>query len=153
MRARAIGALAVIALAEGALAPTIVTGDEALFQHHCGACHQPDGRGTPGVAPPLTGDHWRKLLGERSYLPRVVAFGMTGAIKVGETVYSGAMAAQPQLDDGQLASVLNHVAVTLNPGALPPDWRRYSAEDVARVRASPHATIEQRNLRRRVLGQ
>jgi hypothetical protein len=77
---------------------------------------------------------------------------MTGSIKVGEAVYSGAMAPQTQLNDAELASVLNHLVLGINPGALPPGWAKYSAEEVARVRATPHSTIEQRNLRRQVLG-
>src|SRR5262245_45341508 len=62
-----------------------------LFVQICGPCHQPDGGGTPGLAPPLKGPHWKKLAAERTYLPRVIAFGLTGQIKVGESVFAGGM--------------------------------------------------------------
>jgi mono/diheme cytochrome c family protein len=127
------------------------TASEALFKEHCAACHQPDGSGTPGLAPPLKGPHWAQLLGERAYLPRVVAFGMTGSIQVGEAVYSGAMPAQRQLANADLASVLNHVAATLNATALPAGWHPYDGDEVARIRAAPQSTIAQRNLRRQLL--
>jgi mono/diheme cytochrome c family protein len=127
------------------------TEGEALFKQHCSVCHQADGSGTPGLAPPLKGAHWGRLLRERAFLPRVVAFGMTGSIKVGDAVYNGAMPGQRQLSDADLASVLNHVAGTLNASALPADWHAYEGEEVARIRAAPFPTIEQRNLRRKLL--
>jgi hypothetical protein len=76
---------------------------------------------------------------------------MTGSIKVGDSIYSGAMPAQRQLSDTDLASVLNHLARELNASALPADWRAYDAAEIAGIRATPYPTIEQRNLRRRLL--
>jgi mono/diheme cytochrome c family protein len=144
-RRRRLVALAMVAASAQA------AGSEALFKEHCGACHQADGAGTPGLAPPLKGAHWEKLIRERGYLPRVVAFGMTGSVKVGDTVFNGAMPPQRQLSDADLASVLNHVASTLDASVLPAEWRAYEADEVARIRATPHATIEQSTLRRKLL--
>jgi mono/diheme cytochrome c family protein len=101
-----------------------------LFREHCGACHQPDGGGTPGLAPPLKGAHFGKLLAERSYLPRVLAFGMTGQIRSGDAPFNGAMPAQTQLDDTRAAAVANHVAGELNAGILPAGWHPYDAAEI-----------------------
>jgi hypothetical protein len=104
------------------------------------------------LAPPLKGPHWQRLLAERNYLPRVVAFGMTGRIQVAGAPYNGAMMAQVRLRDEQLAAVINHVAGGLNAANLPAAWRPYDAAEVAVVRATPHGSIEQHQLRKQILG-
>ncbi len=123
----------------------------SLFVQNCSACHQADGSGTPGLAPPLEGAHWRKLVAERSYLPRVIAFGLTGQIRVGDAVFNSGMPAQGQLNDEQVAGLANHVASVLNAAHLSPDWKPYDAAEVASVRATPHASTEQRQLRTKIL--
>ena len=123
----------------------------ALFKQHCGACHQVDGAGIPGIAPPLRGAHWKKLLQERTYLPRVAAFGIAGSIKVGDTTYNSAMPAQSQLTEDQLAEAINFIAAGLNAANLPPGWQPYAAAEVASVRAASHQANEQRQLRRQIL--
>lgn len=144
--------LAVTALpAIGALADE--QAGSALFKQHCSACHQSDGAGIPGIAPPLKGPHWHKLLQERSYLPRVVGFGLAGQIRIGDATYNSAMPAQSQLADDQIASVINFVAADLNAAVLPPGWRRYETADVAVVRATPHGGNDQRQLRKQILAQ
>lgn len=127
------------------------TGGASVFAQTCAVCHQADGSGTPGLAPPLKGGYWQKLLAERSYLPRVIAFGLTGQIKVGESIFNSGMPAQAQLTDEQLAAVANHVASGLNAAHLPASWKAYDAAEVAGVRAAPHASIEQRQLRKQAL--
>jgi mono/diheme cytochrome c family protein len=139
-----------LALAAGA-ATAQDTGGAGVFAQTCAACHQADGGGTPGLAPQLKGTYWQKLLAQRSYLPRVIAFGLTGQIKVGDSVFNGGMPAQAQLTDEQIAAVSNHVAAGLNKAQLPPDWKPYDAAEVAGVRAIPHASLEQRQLRKQAL--
>jgi mono/diheme cytochrome c family protein len=150
---RPAAALAAFALAFTAAAASAQGPDEGagVFAQTCGACHQPDGGGIPGYAPPLKGAHWQKLLVERSYLPRVIAFGLTGQIKVGDSVFNGGMPAQVQLTDEQVAAVANHVAAVLNAAQLPPDWKPYDAAEAASVRATAHGSIEQRRLRKQAL--
>jgi mono/diheme cytochrome c family protein len=127
------------------------SGGIGVFVQICAPCHQADGSGTPGLAPALRGEYWRKLLAERTYLPRVIAFGLTGQIKVGESIFNGGMPAQAQLTDEQVAAVSNHVASGLNAAQLPPGWKAYDAAEVAGVRAVPHGSIEQRQLRKQAL--
>ena len=82
----------------------------ALFVQHCAACHQADGSGTVGLAPPLKGEHWAKLGAERDYLPTVLVHGLSGPIKVAGVPFVGSMPAfGPQLDDESLAAVANHL--------------------------------------------
>jgi mono/diheme cytochrome c family protein len=123
----------------------------ALFVQTCSACHQADGAGTPGLAPPLKGTYWQKLLAERSYLPRVIAFGLTGRIEAGNAVFNSGMPAQTQLSDDQLAAIANHVAATLNAASLPLGWKSYVGAEIATVRATRHASIDQRQLRKQLL--
>ena len=123
------------------------------FVQTCAPCHQPDGGGTPGLAPSLKGPHWQKLAAERTYLPRVIAFGLTGQIKVGDAVFAGGMQPQVQLNDEQAAAVANYVASVLNEGNLPAEWKPYTASEIGAVRATPHSSVEQRQLRKHALGQ
>jgi mono/diheme cytochrome c family protein len=123
-----------------------------LFVQICGPCHQPDGAGTPGLAPPLKGPHWQKLTAERTYLPRVIAFGLTGQIKVGDAVFAGGMQPQAQLNDEQATAVANYVASVLNEANLAADWKPYTAAEISAVRATPHSSVEQRQLRKHALG-
>ena len=81
-----------------------------LFAQHCAACHQADGSGTVGLAPPLKGDHWLKLGADRGYLPMVLVHGLSGAIKLGSQTFVGSMPAfGAQLDDETLAAIASHV--------------------------------------------
>ena len=123
-----------------------------VFAQVCAACHQPDGGGTPGLAPPLKGPHWQKLAAERTYLPRVIVFGLTGQIKVADAVYASGMQPQAQLNDEQAAAVASYVAGVLNASNLPADWKPYSAAEIAAVRAAPHNSVDQRQLRKHALG-
>jgi mono/diheme cytochrome c family protein len=71
----------------------------ALFGLHCAACHQADGSGTVGLAPPLKGEHWGKLGADRGYLPMVLVHGLSGPIRVGAQTFVGSMPPFAQLDD------------------------------------------------------
>jgi hypothetical protein len=87
------------------------------FLLHCSGCHQPDGRGTPGVAPDL-----RKigtllnLPGGRSYLGRVPGV------------------AQAPLGDRELARLLTWVLTEIAHRAPDP---AYTAKEIRRLRAQP----------------
>ena len=52
----------------------------ALYAQHCATCHQADGSGTVGLAPPLKGEHWQRLGSDRSYLAQVITHGLSGLI-------------------------------------------------------------------------
>lgn len=65
----------------------------------CAACHQPDGEGMPGLAPPLVGSRW--VNGGVSALGRIVLNGKT----------DGEMTMPPlrSLDDGTIAAILTYI--------------------------------------------
>lgn len=81
-----------------------------LYAQHCAACHQGEGQGTVGLAPPLKGSHWLRLGNDRTYLPTVLLHGLSGPIVIDGVRLSGSMPAFGQvLDDAALASVANHL--------------------------------------------
>jgi mono/diheme cytochrome c family protein len=140
-------ALAVGAAASPAFAQASADG-AALFNTHCAVCHLPDGAGQPGVAPALKGEHWAKLGAERAYLPSVLLYGLSGAIKVNGQSFVGVMAPFANLDDAALAAVATHVRRL--QGAA--DAKPYAADEIKAVRdklGNPQAT---RHLRAQLLG-
>lgn len=140
-------ALVGLALAQGEpLAVVDTSPGEVLYLATCSACHQPNGAGIPSAFPPLAG-HVPKLLASpegRDYLPAVVLNGLSGAMSVEGLTYDGVMPPWPDLDDRQLANVLNYVASAWgNAAALPPDFVAYSAEEIAgrRVMAADSGSL------------
>jgi cytochrome c553 len=81
----------------------------AIFQKLCAACHQQDGGGKEGVAPPLATSEWVKAAsGER--LVRIVLNGLEGPVQVQGKTWALAMPPlRENLDDEQIAMVLNYI--------------------------------------------
>ncbi len=123
---------------------------EAQFRQHCAACHQPDGSGVPGLAPPLANSLARHLASPRAgeYLARVVVGGLAGQITVAGQTMVGAMPGMPQLSDEEIGAVLNYVVRGLNGAAED----RVSPADVASVRQSRPDPNDTLRLRRSLLG-
>jgi putative membrane-bound dehydrogenase-like protein len=105
----------------------------AVYEMACLPCHQPGGRGLPGVYPPLVGSEW--VQGDPTRLARIVLHGLTGPIRVAGQEFGGAnavpMPSMTGLTDGQIADVLSYVRETFGERAS-----AVSAEAVARVRAA-----------------
>jgi mono/diheme cytochrome c family protein len=108
-----------------------------IFVSNCAVCHQPDGKGAPGVYPPLVGAVGRyvALKDGRTYLIDVVSFGMGGKIESGGDSFEGDMPPWPQLSDQDVAGVLTYVLTGLNSKVLPPDFKPISADEVKAERA------------------
>lgn len=121
-----------------------------LFGKHCVACHQADGEGIPGLAPPLVGT--LKKVAEldlgRTYISHVLVSGMAGTIKTRVGKFTGAMPSQAALADHELAAIASYVLFTFNdsPVAL-------KAEGFAALRGKPLPPGEVRKLREQVLAQ
>ena len=81
----------------------------AIFTRICAACHQQGGEGKEGVGPPLAGSEWIKApSGER--LARIVLNGLNGPIQVQGKTWNLVMPPwRENLDDEQIAVVLNYV--------------------------------------------
>lgn len=118
-----------------------------VYATHCVACHQADGQGAPGIAPPLAGNVGRHAASEagRNYVVRVPLTGMVGAITVDGVRYVGNMPSFAMLSDAEIASVLGHVLRDFN-GVADLSW--LTPEFVGSVRQShgtPNETYKQRS--------
>lgn len=91
------------------------------FRLYCMGCHQIDGSGSPVNGIPTMRDevgHFLRLPEGRAYLSQV-----PGTLNT-------------PLSDGDTAELLNWVLVNLGRSSTPPDFQRYTAEDVRAYRAS-----------------
>lgn len=109
-----------------------------LYSMACLACHQPEGRGLPGVYPPLTNSD--RVTGDPGPLIRIILHGLTGPLTVNgrpfETAAPVDMPAFGGLTDQQIADVLTHVRQEFGNDAGP-----VTAEAVRAVRdATPNRT-------------
>lgn len=104
MGAAAPAAPAFVSKAEGEV-------DEASLKAHgelvygaiCTTCHQADGKGLPGSFPPLAGSGG--FYGDPQNHAKIVVHGLSGAITVQGAAFNGAMPAQAQLTDYDVAAV------------------------------------------------
>jgi mono/diheme cytochrome c family protein/glucose/arabinose dehydrogenase len=92
---------------------------KAIFTNVCAACHQPDGRGQNGLAPPLLDSDW--ILGSPQATVRIIMYGLSGAISVNGRSYIGEMPGLGVLDDDQIASVLTYLRREWGHTAAPVD--------------------------------
>jgi hypothetical protein len=117
-------------LAAVALSPAASAGADPRIDYllHCRGCHGPDGAGAPGAAPDFRDQLGRflRVPGGREYLIRVPG------------------TAQSELDDAATAVLLNWLLREFSPAQIPPGFRPYTADEVARHRrpalADPAAT-------------
>jgi mono/diheme cytochrome c family protein len=81
---------------------------KAVYENICGLCHNNDGTGKPGQAPPFVGSEW--VLGDPSHLIRIPLAGLTGPLEVDGQQWNLAMPAMgAALSDEDLAAVLTYV--------------------------------------------
>jgi nitrite reductase (NO-forming) / hydroxylamine reductase len=107
-----------------------LTAGEATFKAACSACHQLDGKGLPGVFPPLAGSDY--LLKDKMRAVETVVHGRTGPLEVLSRKFDSVMPPMTQLSDEEIANALTYVSNSWgNRG-----WRVTTA-DVAKIRAVP----------------
>lgn len=106
----------------------IARGKQVFFTS-CYACHQPNGRGIPGVFPPLAGSDY--IRAHRSGIASIPVHGLHGPIMVNGRLYNNVMPPQPFTDE-QIANALTYV---LNSWGN--DSGRVLPSDVARARKAP----------------
>ena len=81
----------------------------ALFEVNCALCHNTDGSGKPGQAPPLAGSEWVLAAGANRVI-HIPLVGLTGPIKVKGQEWNLNMAAMgATYSDDQLADVVSYI--------------------------------------------
>jgi mono/diheme cytochrome c family protein len=91
-------------------APVIAHPGKIVYDALCLNCHQPEGKGLPGVYPSIAESDWVK--GDTAILIKIVLHGLSGPIKVNGSDFPQ-IAPLPMppmgLDDQQMADVLSYV--------------------------------------------
>lgn len=83
---------------------------KTIYDSHCLNCHQLDGKGLPGIYPPLAASEW--VAGDKDALIKILLHGLTGPITVkGETYGDKTPIPMPAsgLDDKQISEVLTYL--------------------------------------------
>ena len=106
--------------------------DGAAIYKRCAACHLATGAGVPGAFPPLAADvrNLSQSAAGCRYLALVVIKGVSGPLTVDGKRYQGVMPAQPNLNDAEVASLLNHVVSKVAKG----NARAFTANEIATAR-------------------
>ena len=101
-----------------AFAAAVQADTRADYLLNCGGCHLSDGSGAPGGVPSIRDDLGRiiTVAEGRGYLVRVPG------------------SSQAQLDDAELAAVINWVLTEFNSATLPDDFEPLTAEEVQEAR-------------------
>jgi mono/diheme cytochrome c family protein len=87
--------------------PNLLRGKE-VYETICGLCHNNDGTGKPGQAPPFVGSEW--VLGTPHHMIRIPLVGLTGPLEVAGKQYNLSMPAMgAALSDDDLAAVLTYI--------------------------------------------
>jgi len=137
------GALAATAFLAAALPAQAQTGagsadaGSRIYAANCAACHQAGGTGMADAFPPLAG-HFPDLLKPadgRTYVGKVLLFGLEGQISVNGSNYAGAMPAWQALSDSDIAAVLNYVSSAWDNGkSLPSGFGPFTADEIKALR-------------------
>lgn len=94
----------------GAGAPDSANVDgDSVYAGSCAVCHGTEGQGTAGAFPPIAGHAAELAAADRSYLPLVILYGLSGVIDIEGERYNGVMPAWSQLNDEEVAALLNTV--------------------------------------------
>ncbi len=111
-----------------------------VYAANCVACHQAGGTGMAGAFPPLA-RHVPDLLKRadgRSYVGKVLLFGLEGEISVNGNAFAGAMPAWSALSDNDIADVLNYVSNAWDNGkSLPSGFKPFTSDEINALRTPP----------------
>lgn len=108
---------------------------KTLYITTCGACHQPNGQGLEGLAPPLVDSGW--TTGSEERLIRIVLQGVRGPMNIKGKTWELEMPPLNIMDDQQIASVLTYVRREWGHNGSP-----ISEEQVKKIRAATDSRIE-----------
>lgn len=100
----------------------------------CAGCHQANGRGAPGIFPPLAGHAADLFLADPDYLAQAVLFGLRGPITVDGADYDGTMPDWQGLSDAEIAAVLNYILDSWENAERVDEDQPYSSDAIAEQR-------------------
>jgi mono/diheme cytochrome c family protein len=122
---------------------------KTVYETNCQSCHQADGAGAVGLAPPLAGTLGGRLASDagRRYVSGVILGGLAGKLESKGVVYNGIMPSWQALPDAELAAVANYVVSTFNAVETPAGHREFAADEFAAKRAAKPTAKELRALR------
>jgi glucose/arabinose dehydrogenase/mono/diheme cytochrome c family protein len=117
---------------------------KAIYDGLCLTCHQADGKGLPGIYPPVAASDW--VAGDAGALVRILLHGLSGPVTVNGQPY-GVQVPLPMppmgLDDRQLADVLTYVRSAFGNAAPAVTVEQVAAERAAtRGRTTPWTATE-----------
>jgi mono/diheme cytochrome c family protein len=144
LRLGGLGAIAALISVAAMLPAAAQTGGEnsdagsRVYATNCAACHQAGGTGMAGAFPPLAGHVSDLLKGAdgRTYVEKVLLFGLEGDINVNGKNFAGAMPAWGALSDAELAAVLNYVSHAWDNGqSLPSDFKPFTSDEIKTLRS------------------
>jgi mono/diheme cytochrome c family protein len=137
------GVVAATALLAAVLPASAQTGTASadagsqIYAANCAVCHQAGGTGVADAFPPLAG-HFLDLLKPadgRTYIEKVLLFGLEGEINVNGGNYAGAMPSWQALSDSDIAAVLNYVSNAWDNGkSLPAGFMPFTADEIKALR-------------------
>ncbi|HEY3915959.1 MAG TPA: cytochrome c [Verrucomicrobiae bacterium] len=109
-----------------------------IFNKTCSACHQPNGLGKEGTAPPLVGSEW-VLAPTAARIVNIPLNGLTGPISVKGKDWNLTMTPfRDNYNDEQIAAVLTFIRTRLGDNKAGP----VSPDMVKAARAVPHTGPE-----------
>lgn len=97
----------VIAQEKSAVSKAALQRGNEIYIATCIACHQANGEGVPGLHPPLV--KTTHVLGNKIKLINIMLKGMDEAMEINGITYTTPMPSFAQLNDQQIADVLNYV--------------------------------------------
>ena len=105
-----------------------------VYANACKVCHGAEGQGTPGAFPPLAGHAASLAAADRSYLPLVVIYGLSGEIDVAGKTFSGVMPPWGHLSNEEIAAALNLVTSWSSQDASAAKLEPFTAGEIEQSR-------------------
>ncbi|MBI6545824.1 MAG: cytochrome c [Cyanobacteria bacterium NC_groundwater_1444_Ag_S-0.65um_54_12] len=98
-----------------------------LYVRHCVQCHQPAGKGLPGIFPPLAGSGWVEV--DPAVPVRIILDGLVGPAAVAGVTYPGIMPAwRDRLSDDEIAAIATYLGMLTKADAPPISSQQVTAE-------------------------
>jgi mono/diheme cytochrome c family protein len=87
--------------------PDELQAGRTVYNTYCAACHQRDGKGAPGMNPPLAGVNI--VTGNKTELIKIILKGYDKRDKINGEVYQNVMPPHNWLTDQQISDVLTYI--------------------------------------------